>query len=215
MRNNFNPKIRTIFSLAKKLPYFSFDDLSSVETDKTYLKILFSRYEKSGKTIRLKKGLYVAKEYIEELNKRGGSSSYAEFIANILCQPSYLSLDYVLYQHNILTEIPVNFTSVSKNKTISFSNKLGNFFYHKVKDNLFCGFNIIETGDFSILKATKAKALFDFLYLRKNVLPSKGAVRELRLNLEHLSRADINELKKYVALEGSKKMKELLNYLFD
>ena len=65
------------------------------------------------------------------------------------------------------------------------------------------------------MRATKAKALFDFLYLRKNVLPSREAVKELRLNARNLNRSDINELKKYVALEGTKKLKEILNYLLD
>ena len=39
-------------------------------------------------------------------------------------------------------------------------------------------------------KDTKAKALFDFLYQRKNILPNVEAVKELRLNVENLYRAD-------------------------
>lgn len=214
MRNEFNPKIRTIFSLAKKLPYFDFGDLSSVETNKSYLKILFSRYTKSGKVIRLKKGIYVAKEYIDEIKKSDGFSCYTEFIANILYQPSYLSLDYVLYQHNLLTEIPVNFTSVTKNKTISFANNFGNFFYHKIRDGLFCGFEPTKEKDFTILRATKAKAIFDYLYFRKNNLVSKQAVEELRLNIENINRRDKKELEKYIKMEGSKKMEEIFSHLF-
>lgn len=212
MRNDIKPKIKAIFDLASKLPYFSFDDLSSIESNKTYLKILFSRYEKKGKVIRLKKGLYVAKEYIDAIEKN--NISYAEFISNIIYQPSYLSLDYILYQHNLLTEIPVNFTSVAKNKTASFSNQLGNFYYHKIKDELFCGYEIIKEGDFTIFKAFKAKALFDFIYLRKNDLISKSAIDELRLNLNLLNSADKNELNKYINIDGSKKIKEIFNMLF-
>jgi len=212
MRNDIKPKIKAIFDLASKLPYFSFDDLSSIEPNKTYLKILFSRYEKKGKVIRLKKGLYVAKEYIDAIEKN--NISYAEFISNIIYQPSYLSLDYILYQHNLLTEIPVNFTSVAKNKTASFSNHLGNFYYHKIKDELFCGYEIIKEGDFTIFKAFKAKALFDFIYLRKNDLISKSAIDELRLNLNLLNSADKNELNKYINIDGSKKIKEIFKMLF-
>lgn len=207
MRNEF--KIEKIFALVKKLPYFDLNDLLSVEPNKIYLKILFSRYEKSNKVIRLKKGMYVTKDYLDEIEKEGLFSFYTEFIANILYQPSYLSLDYVLYQNNLLTEIPLNFTCVTTNKTTSFSNKVGNFFYHKIKDKLFCDFMILKEENFTIFKATKAKALFDYLYLRKNELINKKSIEELRLNIKNVSTNELKELKKYIDLEGSKKMKEI------
>jgi predicted transcriptional regulator of viral defense system len=214
MRNNDSSKIRKIISLAEKLPYFNFADLIPIETNKTYLKILFSRYEKKERLVRLKKGFYTTKEYVDQSQKSNIFSSYLEFLANILYQPSYLSLDYILYKHNLLTEMPVNFTSMTLKKTNKFSNKFGNFFYHKIKENLFFGFEIIKEGDFTILKATKAKALFDFLYLRKNSLINKKTVEELRLNLDNFDKLDLKEFKKYSQLEGSKKMKEIFNWLW-
>jgi len=207
MRNE--TKIEKILQLIKKLPYFDLNILSSVETSETYLKILFSRYEKKNKVIRLKKGMYVTKEYFDEIEKKSLLSFYSEFLANILYQPSYLSLDYVLYQHNLLTEIPKNFTSITINKTASFSNALGNFFYHKIKNDLFCGFLILKEGNFTIFKATKAKALFDFLYLRKKEIIDKKSIEELRLNFENFSKKELKEFEKYVKLEGSKKMREI------
>lgn len=214
MRNNDSSKIRKIISLAEKLPYFGFADLIPIETNKTYLKILFSRYEKKEKLVRLKKGFYTTEEYVDQSQKSNIFSSYLEFLANILYQPSYLSLDYILYKHNLLTEMPVNFTSMTLKKTTKFSNKFGNFFYHKIKENLFFGFEIIKEGDFTILKATKAKALFDFLYLRKNSLVNKKTVEELRLNLDNFDKFDLKEFKKYSKLERSKKMKEIFNWLW-
>jgi len=215
MRNGNYSKISEIISVAKKLPCFSLDDLAAFESNKTYLKVLLGRYAKAGKIIRLKKGLYVAKDYIDDIEKKGYFSHYLDFLNGVLCEPSYLSLDYVLYKHNLLTDVPYNFTAVTKNKTATFSNKFGNFLYYKIKDSLFCGFELIKEGEFRFLRATKAKALFDFLYLRKNILPVKEAVKELRLNVENLNRADIKELKKYVAIEGSKKMKEIIDHLFN
>ncbi|MBU0722786.1 hypothetical protein KJ973_03520 [Patescibacteria group bacterium] len=215
MRNKYKPKIDKIITLAEQLPYFGFDDLIPIEKNKTYLAILLSRYTKRGKLIRLKKGLYVAKKYIDETQKTNSFSVYLEFIANILYQPSYLSLDYILYFHNILTELPVNFTLVvSAKKTIVFSNELGNFYYHKIKDELFCGFKIIEENNLTILKATKAKALFDFLYFRKNVLINKKTTQELRLNMDNFTKNDLKEFKKYLKIEGSKKMKQIYIWLF-
>jgi hypothetical protein len=40
-------------------------------------------------------------------------------------------------------------------------------------------------------------------------------VKELRLNVENISRVDIKEVKGYVTLEGSKKLKTILNDLLD
>jgi len=211
MRNEV--KIEKILELTKNLPYFTLDDLACVEKNKSYLKTLFSRREKSGDLIRLKKGLYVNSRYLSDnFNYR---DFYPELLANVLYQPSYLSLDYILYQYNLIAEIPVNFTSVGKNKTASFHNKFGKFFYHKVKDELFTGFDMIKKDDFTILKATKAKALFDFLYLRKNILSDKKSIKELRLNLDNFNKKEKKEFKKYIEIEGSKKMKNIFEKIWN
>jgi len=214
MRNSEN-RSKKIISLTERLPLFTFDDLAGVEKNRSYLGIILHRHEKSGKFLRLKKGVYTANSYIEKMKNRGQIEIFMDFLANFLYQPSYLSLETVLYRYNILTDVPFHLTSITKNKTIIFDNKLGHFFYYKIKPSLFCGFELREEIDFSISRATKAKALFDFLYLRKNMLPVKEAVKELRLNVENFNRTDIKELKKYVAIEGSKKMKEIIYYLFN
>jgi len=56
-----------------------------------------------------------------------------------------------------------------------------------------------------ISKATKAKTLFDFLYLKKNLITDKTYLNELRLNLENFNKNDKLEFNKYVSIEGSKK----------
>lgn len=214
MRNNKKFKTESIFSVAKELPYFELEDLLAVEKNKIYLKIILSRYKKNGKVISLKKGIYVTKDYIDATKIKGELSSYSEMIANKIYQPSYLSLEYVLYQHNLLTEIPTNFTSISLAKTYKFSNDFGNFYYRRIKKNLFLGFELDKKGEFWVAKATKAKALFDFLYLRKNDLINKDSAIELRLNLNELNKEDKKELENYFKIEGSIKMKKIFNFLF-
>jgi len=206
---------KKIIALAEKLPLFTFDDLTSVEKSRGYLGIILHRHEEAGKFLRLKKGVYTTSNYIEKMKNRGQLEMFMDFLANFLYKPSYLSLEMVLYRHNILTDVPFHPTSITKNKTIVFQNKLGAFFYYKIKPSLFCGFEASEEFGFSIMRATKAKALFDFLYLRKNILPVKETVKELRLNVELLKRDDIKELKGYVAMEGSKKMKEIVGHLLN
>lgn len=213
MRNKKKSKIKTIIFKAKQLPCFSLDDLLPMEKDKAYLTILCSRYVKSGKLLRLKKGLYVASEYIETLEKENKISSYTEFLSNVLYKPSYLSLEYVLYEHNILTEIPIHFTLITQKKTASFTNRFGAFVYHTVKKPLFTGFTVRQENAFFIKKATKAKALFDYFYLRKNIVNSFQSFHELRLNRVNISANDLKEFNRYATLEGSKKMKEISRYL--
>lgn len=213
MRNNTETKIKRILALTESLPYFTIDDLVSVEKNKNYLKNLFSRQEKKGALVRLKKGVYVTERYFHSRATDREKKFYREFLANILYKPSYLSLEYVLYRHNLITEIPVNFTSVSINKTACFSNKFGRFFYHKIKGPLFCGFDIVNEGGFTILKAAKAKALFDFLYFRKSALIDEKSVEELRLNPEGFLTKDARALEKYINMEGSRRMKDILNLL--
>ena len=213
MRNDTNSKIKTIFDSAKKLPVFSLDDLASVETDRHYLRVLLSRYEKSGKAIRPKRGRYVSKEYMDDVEKRGLASAYLEFLAGALYTPSYLSMEYVLHEHGMLTDMPVAFTSATTKKTASISNALGTFRYHTLKDDLYSGYELANVGEFSIAKATKCKALFDFLYFRKHIIVNKESFDELRLNLENFTVNDKEELLEYVKKEESKKMKTIYGYI--
>ena len=208
MRNN-NFKAKEVLELISALPYFSASVLFPVVKNKAYLKIILSRYAKAGKIIRLKRGMYVSKSYLDALEKKNKLSKYAEFVSGILYKTTYLSLEWVLHENNLLTESPKNFTAIALAKTATFSNELGNFFYHKIRCELFLGYIVSREDDLTIFKATPAKALFDFLYLRKNSLADIGAMEELRLNLENLKEANWKELERYVKLEKSKKMRIL------
>ncbi|MBU1289954.1 hypothetical protein KJ756_03330 [Patescibacteria group bacterium] len=203
-----------IKSAIKNLPYFRIENLTVIEENKKYLRILLSRLSKKGEVISLKKGVYVSKKYLEFIEKSNGMNEYLEFIANILYEPAYISLEYALGKNNILSETSNSFTLITEKKTKKFSNKLGLFDYHHIKENLFIGFELHRKGEYLIKKASLAKALFDFLYLRKNILRHKTAVKELRLNLGDFRKKDIKELEKYVKLESSKKMTDIFNYLF-
>lgn len=210
-----NEKFTTkrIFNLVENLPSFDASDLAPIDEERSYLNVVLSRQVRRGVMVRLRKNLYVARKYLDTAEKKGFFSDYVEFTANKLYPPSYLSLDYVLHEHNMLTELPRNITSVALRKTDRFTNELGNFIYHKIKEELYLGFKLVKKGNFSILKGTKAKALFDFLYFRKRLLVDKEAVSELRLNLDEFNKGDVRELESYVELEGSKRMKEILGWL--
>lgn len=212
MRND-EMKTKQIVNLVAALPFFSIADLAPIGERPSYVNIILSRQVKRGTMVRLRKNLYVAKSYLDNADQRGVFSDYVEFAANRLYPPSYLSLDYVLHEHNMLTEIPRNITSMALRKTERFSNSLGTFIYHTIKEELFLGFKTVRKGNFSIFKATRAKALFDFLYLRKRLLVDRQAVDELRLNLDGFTKNDSRELEGYVKIEGSPRMKEIIDWL--
>jgi predicted transcriptional regulator of viral defense system len=208
-----NSIVSNVFGLVNKLPYFSIDILSSLDLDRQGLKILLHRLAKRGEIISLKRGYYVTRPYIDDLQKSGLYTRYIEFIGAILSAPSYLSLEYVLSEHNLLTELSWGFTFVTRNKTNRFTNEIGTFTYRHVSEKLFCGFKTSKAGGLMINKATPAKALFDFLYLRKNSLSDHKSIKELRLNIDALKSSDMRELKKYVTMEGSAKMKTVFDHV--
>jgi len=207
---------KKIIKLVDSLPYFSIKNLKVIDNiDEKYLRINLSRLSKKGCLIKLKRGIYVSENFINNIKTKNLLSPYLEFISEKIYEPSYLSLDYILSENEILTETPKNFTLISTNKTKILTNSFGNFVYHKVKNKLFLGFKTEKINNFFILRATKAKALFDFLYLRKNIITDKTYIEELRLNLENFNKKDKLELNKYIKIEGSKKMKNIYNLLFE
>jgi len=214
MRNDNNSLTRTILLHVEPLPYFTIENLQVIDVPPYQLRIALSRLEDRGSIIRLKKGIYTSKKFVEGIRGRGMESAFIEFIATKIYAPSYLSLDYVLYENNALTEVPVSFTLITKNKTFTIHNHLGRFIYHKIKDELFCGYQTVRRNGYVYYKADKVKALFDFLYLRKNSILNQEMAEELRLNLEVFSKSEIRRLEQYVDQEGSRKMKEILGFLF-
>lgn len=213
IRNSIDTDTSVLMKLVHGLPFFAIDQLANFNLKPTYLRILLSRYESNSKLIRLKKGLYVSKLYIETLEKRNNLAFYDEFLSGIIYKPSYLSFEYILYQHNLLTEIPSNFTCATLNKTMAFQNSFGVFFYHSIKKELFTGYKTIFQNGWMINKASKAKALFDFLYIRKNSIVNREALDELRLNLDELTKKDKLEIEKYGKMVQSKKLTWILKEL--
>ena len=215
MRKNIEKYSKQISEAIKTLPYFRIEDLISMNKDTHYLKIFVYRLKKRGKIKSIKRGIYVSENYLNLAEKQGIINSYYEFLGNILYQPSYLSAEYVLQKYSILSESVNSFTLVSRKKTNRFLNDFGSFKYYHIKEDLFTGFESKNKNGFLITEATLAKALFDFLYFRKNILNSLDEIKSLRLNLENLKPADLKELKRYIKLEKSKKMLVIFNWLIE
>lgn len=193
--------------------YFTKDTLKSIigGNDKA-LSSNISRWIKNEKLVQIKKGLYVTQEfYLQCHNKQ----DYSEFIANIIKRPSYLSGEYILQKYGILTESVFSFTSVTRKKPRIYNNKFGTYLYSNITDKLFTGYNIISKSGFQIKEATKAKALFDFIYFRLRTVSeiNQDIIDSFRLNLETISQSDYQEFQKYVDISGMNKFASLVTYL--
>jgi predicted transcriptional regulator of viral defense system len=171
-----------------------------------------ARWIEKGNIIQLKKGLYVTSEYYSKCNDK---QSYAEFVANVLKKPSYLSGEYVLQKYGMLSESVFSITNVTRKKTRVFNNKFGVFGYSTIKKNLFVGYDIVIKSGFEIKVATKVKALFDYLYFKLRTVPeiNQDVIDSLRLNLDALTTKDYVGLKCFIKLSGLKKFNNLINYL--
>ncbi len=213
MKRKRGEQYKTALQAIKKLPYFTIFNLKNTTNSESYLRIILSRLKKRGGVVALKRGVYVSAEYLNTVKSGDSIDAHRELVANVIYEPSYLSGEYVLQKYGIMSEAVMTLTSVSSKKTNKFTNELGVFKYYSIREKLFTGFSVKQKGDFMIAEASVAKALFDFLYFRKNILNSLDEIKALRLNLENLKKKDLKEFEKYIKLEGSKKMQKINSFV--
>jgi predicted transcriptional regulator of viral defense system len=123
------------------------------------------------------------KGYIQKLRRQwycfsypGNQQNNSWLAANLIYQPSYISLETALSFYSIIPEAIYSVTSVTTKKTNRFETPLGNFTYTSIKEQLF-GFgqklvnysresedNPGKTGR-KILFADPEKAILDFFYI--------------------------------------------------
>ncbi len=172
--------------------------------DKKIQRLLDNKY-----FISLKKGWYVTKPYLDTVENLG---LYSEYIANELRKPSYLSLEYVLSEYNLIPEAINVWTSVTVKSTRKYENDVGTFSYKNIKDDLFTGYERIIGNTYKIYKAVKPKALFDFLYLKTNLSEDYDyELKEgLRINWDVFGKEDLFEFEKFVKISKMRKMEKML-----
>lgn len=194
--------------LIENKPYLTKKELSLLlDKEGKNLDKKISLLLRDGILVSLKRGLYVSKIFYLK-NKE----NIEEYLANIIYYPSYLSKEYVLAKQGLIPESVFTYTSVTIKTTRFFKNKLGNFSYNKIKEDLFTGYYLKSFFEnYKIKIATKAKALFDFFYF----LPFKSAkqIDDLRINWENINKNDIEEFLIYVRLSSSLKMEKIYQLL--
>ncbi len=163
---------------------------------------------KKGYFVPLKNGVYTSSVFYNLQDNKGG---YLEFLSNVLRYPSYISLEYVLYLNGAIPDAVQSITAVSIKTPRVYKNKLGIFIYRNIKEDLFTGFTINKTGTFNIKTATKSKALFDYLYLKRDISQNlKYEIEEgMRINWDIFSKKDLIEFYTYCKIANSNKMNKI------
>jgi len=199
----------------EKLSYFDKNTLAQyIELSDNSLYANIKRWLKNGRIIQIKKGMYVTPEYYNILPNK---EEYIEFLSNKIREPSYLSLEYVLQKYSMLTESVYSYTSITLKSRRVYKNKFGIFVYRKIKEDLFTGYIIKEYAGFKVKVATKAKALFDWLYLKNYRIEiiNRELLNSYRLNLDEFKKRDLKEFSNYCALSGIKKYINLTKLIGD
>lgn len=190
----------------EKMPYFNKNEASVlIGKNGKNLDKKIAQLTKIGYLKNLKKGLYVSSTYTDKVDLE----PYSEYVANILRTPSYISTEYILAKQGLIPESVFALTSITLKTPRNYSNFIGNFYFRNIKEELFCGFESRIWSGITVYVSTKAKALFDYYYLKK-MRNIKADVFDARINWEEFKNSDIAEFEKYVTLSKSTKMKRVL-----
>lgn len=198
----------------EQIPYFTlegFKQASGMEAAES-VRVLLHRWAKSGHILQLKRGMYMTRRFYE---RHRADYLFSAAVSSMLMPQSYLSLEFILQRHNLLTEVTYPVTCITTKNTRRIVNSLGTFSYRNLRADLYHGFTITEYFGIRIAQASLAKALFDFLYLRPLPAayrsPKINLADELRLNLDEFSTIDRAEFFHLIEESQSRKMNAILN----
>lgn len=189
------------------------DLLAKFSCTKNTLDGRIKRAFKQGKLSQLKKGLYITtNNYLHEPRK----IKFTEYLASKIYQPSYISLEYILEKHNLLAKEPKTITSITTKTTRTFNNFSGTYRYANIKASFYVGFEEHTFHGDTYHMATKAKAMFDYLYLnttlkRRNIKHLRHQLlEELGIQWQNFSEEDFKEFDRHVWESNSHKMMRIL-----
>lgn len=198
------------------LPYFTIQGLKLLaDIDEEYARVLVHRWQKRGWIFPLKRGLYLTRRFYENYRHE---ENFLAALSSILLSPSYVSLEFVLQRHQVLTEVTYPITGITPKNTRRIINPFGVYWFRHIKQDFYEGFSVKDFHGIRFSEASLAKALFDYLYLKP--LPTTNMDRdfdlaeELRLNLDSFSKTAKDEFAYFVEKSSSPKMKVILDNLW-
>ncbi|MCD8182307.1 MAG: hypothetical protein LUE99_03615 [Bacteroides sp.] len=168
--------------------------------------------EKSGKLVRLKRGLYVVSPAVS------GKLLSTELIANHIYGPSYVSMETALRYYGLIPESVYGVRSMTIKRSRRFDNSIARFDYTFCNDEYFSiGIRQEQQEGYAFMIASPEKALCDLISYTPNVRPR--SVKALLLYLEEDLRLDTEAFYEMDAeifrqcSEVSKKKNDLINLI--
>jgi predicted transcriptional regulator of viral defense system len=190
-------KFEELIKKTANLPCFTTRFLSAGQ-NLSQVRVQLDRWEKSGRVLRLGKGVYSLAEPYRKIKPDNFT------IANKLKSHSYISLQSALSWYGMIPEFVPATMSVTTNRAGVIENELGRFEYRHISHKLFFGYQNVElpAGQQAFI-ARPEKALLDLIYLTAGG-ETKEYLEELRLqNLEKLNNDILDE---YAERSGSLKL---------
>jgi predicted transcriptional regulator of viral defense system len=147
-------KLEDFLKFTRGLPVIEVGLLLAGIPNPDSLKVQISRWEKAGKLIQLRRGVYLLADAYRQVEV------YEPYIASILKKPSYLSLEKALEYHGLIPEAVKVYTSVTTKRAAKFSSPAGIFSYRHIKKSLFWGYKSVTLRRQTAFIATPEKALY-------------------------------------------------------
>lgn len=141
----------------KSIPksYYSFADIRKIaDMDDQSLKVALSRLVQRGTITRLMKGVYTHDLFFLNME---------EFALRVYA-PSYISFEWVLAHHGILSQQPHAITLATTRRTKQIETPQNMLVYHHIQPKLFWGYTVHDT----LLMAEPEKAFLDLAYISLN-----------------------------------------------
>ena len=165
---------------------------------------------KKGNLFRVRKGLYSDDFKID-----------APVLANICCNPSYISFEYALSYYGLIPEFVSMYTSAcfAKKNNRTFRTKEITFDYQSIPNEVFYYGVILKKNESGIAYkiASKEKALCDTLYVKYPVRSLKDLKTllflDLRIDEGEFLKLDFNFIKEIAPLYHSNTLNTLAKYI--
>lgn len=199
-------EINQILTILQQQPYFTKQNLGlALGKQSDDLNYWLKKLIREKLLLALKKGFYISPYYSDQ------SEDYWLYLANVLRLPSYVSLEYVLAKEGLIPEAIFGITSITLKSSRRYLAKPMTFIYRNIKRELFYGYEMTAFGKIglTVRLASPAKALFDFLYLKKfeSVKNLKAyLLKEGRINWQVLKQTDKINFAKIIQTSNSRKM---------
>ena len=198
-------KFIEIQDILRQLQIFSINDLRNIDPQFEKKKIYL--WKKNWLIKSIYRWYYI-------LNKQEINTWILHKIANIIYNPSYISLETALSYYNLIPEAVYTTTSITTKKTLEINNEYLDFSYKSIKSDLFWWYKIESIKENNYLIADIEKTLLDYFYLNKQV-NNENDIIWLRLNSQILKKQiDRKKIKKYLKRFNKKFLNKKIDLLF-